>query len=606
MTSSCRQLAVLAALTGAFAATGAEPAHAAVTCSFASGALTIQSGAELDSATIVRSGDNIVVRKGNNTPIDCGAQATVTNTHVIAHADSSGGETYFTIDLRGGPFTPGYVNEPGDSDEIDIQANLGDGADRLYVWGSPGDDFMRLGQTATGFGVNLNADAESAPGQSPNSDADIRGVEHAVVLAGTGNDRVLAGGGPEFSGPLGLRIEINAGPGDDRLAGGNGPDHFLDDTGSDEVRGGAGDDSMMEQGPNGENDVFDGGPGVDSLAWFEFEGALRVDLRLAGPQDTGAGGRDTLSALESVFTSESDDLVIGTDAANELDTAEGNDVILGLGGDDLISAGEGNDTASYAIPPFGVRRGVNVDLMRNGFDHDTGGAGVDRLDSVANVIGSPFADVLAGNQAANRLEVRDGTGDTVSCDMDQDVVVADVEGTDVVAGDCETVQFDIRPDTRIDSGPPSLTRDATPSFAFFASKDGATFECSLDGGAFRACPSGTPLAPVTDGAHALRVRARDLLGALDLSPAERAFSVDTIRPRIGRARLSRGGRLRYRLSEAARVKVVVRRPGKARTVLRHGSKGANGLKIRRAGARVTLVATDAAGNRSRPVRLRIG
>jgi hypothetical protein len=79
-----------------------DAADADVTCSFsASGALTIQSGQAIDSATIVRSGNNIVV-KDSQSPVGCGGQPTVFNTHVIAHSDNSGGESYFTIDLRGG------------------------------------------------------------------------------------------------------------------------------------------------------------------------------------------------------------------------------------------------------------------------------------------------------------------------------------------------------------------------------------------------------------------------------------------------------------------------------------------------------------------------
>jgi len=603
--NSRRLLAALAALCALCAAVGARPAAAAVTCNFTGGALTIASSAVFDEARIVRSGDNIVVSKGQ-TPVNCGAQATVHNTHVIAHSDNSGGESYFTIDLRGGPFTPGATDEPGNSDEIDIQAQMGSGEDRLYVWGGPGADFWRAGRTLNGSGLNLNADAESAPGETPNSDVDLRDTELLVLLPGAGDDRVLASGGTEFAGPLATRVEINGDAGDDQLVGGNGPDHFLDGPGRDNVNGGANNDSITEYGPTGEDDVFSGGPGSDEIAWAEFSAPMRVDLRIPGRQDTGAGGRDVLTGFESASTSDGDDVLIGTDGDNDLSTGDGDDLVAGLGGADRISAGDGNDTASYATPVAGVSQGVTVDLSKQGIDQDTGGAGIDRLDGVANLIGSPFADRLSGNQANNRFEIRDGTGDTVACAAGADSVLADVDGTDAIDGACETVELDFRPDTRIDAGPASLTRDATPSFSFSATKAGSSFECSLDAAAFGTCASVHTLARLRDGAHTLRVRSRDLLGALDLSPAEYAFSIDTTRPRITRARVSSGGRLGFRLSEKATVRIALRGSKRAKAIRAGAALPPAILKTIARGGRVTLTATDRAGNRSKPVRLLAG
>jgi hypothetical protein len=600
-------LVALAAAFALFAAAGASPAHAAVTCSFSSGALTIQSSAPIDDARIVRSGDNIVVTKGQNA-VSCGAQATVHNTHVIAHADNSGGESYFTIDLRGGPFSPGETDEPGTSDEIDIQAQMGDGpGDRLYVWGGPGDDFWRAGRTDQGVGVNLNAELESGAGETPNSDVDLRDNELMVLLPGDGNDRVLASGGPEFDGPLPTRVEINGGEGDDQLAGGNGRDHFFDGPGNDRVNGGADNDSVGDYGPVTGDDVFEGGPGSDEIYWGDLSADMRVDLRISGRQDTGAGGRDVVTGFESASTSNGNDVLIGTDGDNDLSTGDGDDLVAGLGGADRIDAGDGNDTASYATVPAGITQGVRVDLSKVGVDQDTGGAGTDRLEGIANLIGSPFADELSGSQGDNRLEVRDGTGDRVSCSAGADTVVADVEGTDAIAAECEAVQLDFRPETQIDAGPPSLTNDATPSFRFSATKPGSTFECSLDGGAFEACSSTHTPASLANGAHSIRVRSRDMLGALDLSPAERTFSIDTRAPRITRARIAGGARLSYRLSEKATVRVAA---GRA-VVVRRGAKGAQRIALGRAaerhlarGGRITVTATDRAGNRSKRVNVR--
>jgi Ca2+-binding RTX toxin-like protein len=607
--STSRTRALLAAFVAACALLAAghvAPADAAVTCQFsAGGALTIQGNAVHDAPKIVRSGDNILVGKDWYGPgVTCsGGQATVHNTHVIAYSDGSGDATSFLIDLRGGRFTPGQVNEPGDTDEIDIQANLGSGLDdRLYIWGSDGGESMRLGQTANGAGVNLNAGAESVPGATPDVDVDLRGAEMGILYAGTGNDRYLASGGPEFSGPFPVRIDANGEAGDDEIVGGDGPDNITDGPGNDVVRGGANDDGIVEWGQAGD-DTFDGGPGSDRMAWAQFTDPIRVDLRITARQDTGAAGRDSVADFENVSTSEGNDVLIGTDGPNVLSTGDGDDLILGLGGTDKMQGGQGQDTASYAIPPAGVTQGVNVSLFKQGVVQDTGGAGIDQLEGIQNLTGSPYADTLTGNDGDNKFEVRDGQGDTVVCNNGVDSVVADAEGTDDVNDDCDQIDFDVRPDTRIDAGPSGLIRDRTPSFRFSATKDGSSFECSIDGGPFIACAGAQTLGRLPNGAHVLRVRAKDLLGAVDLSPAERTFSVDGSRPRISRVRILAGGRIQLRLSEAATLKVVIRGSGRVRKLTRKGITGLNRIpaKIARGSHRITITATDAAGNRSRRV-----
>ena len=598
-------LVAVAAACTLFAAGNVASADAAITCQFSTGgALSIQGSAAVDAAKIVRSGDNILVGRDWSGPgVTCsGGQATVYNTHVIAYTGSSD-STSFLIDLRGGPFTPGQVDEPGNTDEIDIQANFGTGSDdRLYVWGSDGGESIRLGQTANGAGVNLNAGPESAGGATPDVDVDVRGADMGILYAGKANDRLLGSGGPEFSGPFPVRIDANGDAGDDEIVGGNGPDNITDGPGNDVVRGGANDDSVYEWGIAGD-DIFDGGPGSDSVGWAEFTDPIRVDLRITRPQDTGAAGRDSVASFENASTSEGNDVLIGTDGSNYLSTGDGDDLILGLGGDDRIRGGADEDTVSYAVAPVGIRRGVNVSLSRLGVAQDTGGAGVDELEGIQNLIGSPFADRLTGNDGVNKFEVRDGRGDVLICKGGVDNVVSDVEGTDGLDADCDQVDFDIRPDTRIEDGPNGLIRDRTPSFRLGATKEGSTFECSIDGGPFIACGGSHTPERLADGAHTLRVRAKDVFGAVDLSPVERTFSVDATRPRISRLRILAGGRVGLRLSESAQVKIVVRGKGQARKLTRTGSAGLNRLpaKVARGARRITIVATDAAGNSSRRV-----
>jgi len=85
------------------------------------------------------------------------------------------------------------------------------------------------------------------------------------------------------------------------------------------------------------------------------------------------------------------------------------------------------------------------------------------------------------------------------------------------------------PETTIDAGPAGLGRSPSATFRFSADEE-ATFACSLDGAPFAACSPPLELHDLADGSHTLLVRATDLAGNTDGSPASRAWQVDTIPP----------------------------------------------------------------------------
>jgi uncharacterized protein (TIGR03382 family) len=84
-------------------------------------------------------------------------------------------------------------------------------------------------------------------------------------------------------------------------------------------------------------------------------------------------------------------------------------------------------------------------------------------------------------------------------------------------------------DTRIVSGPPSLSGSASAQFGFESNNASATFECSLDGAAFAACSNPATFSALTDGTHTLAVRAR-AGGQVDPTPATWTWRVDTTAP----------------------------------------------------------------------------
>ncbi len=85
------------------------------------------------------------------------------------------------------------------------------------------------------------------------------------------------------------------------------------------------------------------------------------------------------------------------------------------------------------------------------------------------------------------------------------------------------------PNTTITGGPAGPTSDTTPTFSFTSTEAG-TFECRIDAAAFSGCSSPFTPAALGEGPHTFEVRAIDLAGNVDASPATRPFTVDTTPP----------------------------------------------------------------------------
>jgi hypothetical protein len=88
-----------------------------------------------------------------------------------------------------------------------------------------------------------------------------------------------------------------------------------------------------------------------------------------------------------------------------------------------------------------------------------------------------------------------------------------------------------RPKTRIVSGPSGVVHRSKATFTLDANEDEVTYECSLDGNAFRACASTVSFRGLAAGEHTFRARARDDAGNVDQTPARREWTiVDTSSP----------------------------------------------------------------------------
>ena len=83
---------------------------------------------------------------------------------------------------------------------------------------------------------------------------------------------------------------------------------------------------------------------------------------------------------------------------------------------------------------------------------------------------------------------------------------------------------DLQPDTEITAGPPASTLDTSATFAFRANQ-AASFQCALDAGPFEPCASPRRIDGLGTGSHSLQVRAVDIYGAVDASPATQTWTV---------------------------------------------------------------------------------
>lgn len=345
-----------------------------------SGILTVTMSTDGDSATLARSGDQILL---NGAACE---GATTSFTELIQVLDLSGGSTTLTVDLSGGPFAPGRVDEAGDSDEIEIDADLGGGdGDVIAISGSGADDHLVLGS----LGANLN------PDEADGLDADLSsaGADSWVLQGFGGNDRLSAWGSPETGGPLAQGVLLDAGNGADTLLGGTGAD------------------------------TFNGGDGFDTADYEARSQDLTITVG-AGANDGASGEADDVQGtVESVSTGSANDTVTGDGSSELLIGGAGNDRLTGGNGADELRGLAGTDT---------VDGGANDDLLVGGEGNDT-------------ELGGGYNDVFSQNPAA---EYRSTGGPVAIPDTGAATSTVDVSGAGAQVWDVN-VRLDIEhPDTR--------------------------------------------------------------------------------------------------------------------------------------------------------------
>ena len=387
-------------------------AAAAVTVNLATTGQQNTLGAGLDTLTSIESligsafndtltgdsGGNILEGGAGNDAIDggagtdtasyAGAAAAVTvNLATTGQQNTLGAglDTFTSIEsLIGSAFNDTLIGDSGDN-------ILEGGAGNDTIVGGAGTDTASYAGAATGVTVTLATSAQQntvgAGLDTLSNIEDLIGSAFDDTLTGNSGDNAIEGGaGTDTASYAGAAagVAVNLATTTQQNTVGAGLDTL---TNIENLIGSAFDDTLT--GNSGAN-TLDGGGGNDAVSYADAAAGVTVSLALTGQQDTVGAGLDTLSNIENLIGSASNDTLTGDSGDNTIEGGAGNDIIDG---------GAGTDTASYA----GATADVWVSLVLTG-QQNTRGAGVDKLIGIENLIGSAGNDLLVGTRGDNILD----------------------------------------------------------------------------------------------------------------------------------------------------------------------------------------------------------
>ena len=399
--------------------------------------------------------------------------------HVQVNSDAAG--DFIVVACAGGVVSPLATPSIACGDVTSIGASLGHGSDNLNLTAVGPATFPQLSQ------VNVNLGDDNQGDDDGVADT-FNGSQFRDVVAAGDDDLVIAGPGDD--------LVTDAGS----ASGGDGDDVLLN---ARAAQGGPGDDRIVNLPGIG---PYDGGTGYDR-AVLDLSTSDLGGLVLFG--DTYTDTSTTITIFDGVTTVQGVAATTGFEQMN-IDLPSG-------------SAGQHYELDGSAFSGRSVLgTGNGNDLVRTGPGPDDlqAGAGNDNIDS------GPGADIVNAGNGNDTVGVRDGSQDLVDCGGGTDTVTADA--VDVLTG-CESVSLPApaAPETGKVSGKKKVVKGAKATFTFSSPVAGATFECAVDKGAFKACSSPFKLKTkkLKTGKHTLLVRAVQPAGNVDASPSSYKFKV---------------------------------------------------------------------------------
>jgi Ca2+-binding RTX toxin-like protein len=139
---------------------------------------------------------------------------------------------------------------------------------------------------------------------------------------------------------------IDLGGGADHFNGGAKAETVRDAAGDDTYKFGSGNDTYIAfNGSGSNNDIVNGGKGIDTYDGSNAVGFLTVNLNT----HTTAGdvGSDTVTNFENVIGGDGGCSLTGSSGANSLIGGSDNDNLTGLGGRDILTGGADGDTFRF-------------------------------------------------------------------------------------------------------------------------------------------------------------------------------------------------------------------------------------------------------------------
>jgi RTX calcium-binding nonapeptide repeat (4 copies) len=169
----------------------------------------------------------------------------------------------------------------------------------------------------------------------------------------------------------------------DVLFGSTGDDNITGGPGNDELGGGAGDDFFFEGqgGPSGADSIH-GADGDDRVSYAGRSNGVNVSLDNVRNDGEPGEGDLVFANVENITAGNGNDILVGSNVANDLQGFGGIDTLHGLGGNDTLQLGSNSDFA------FG---GANNDVILAGDgERDTINCGENtdtaNRDSVENLV----------------------------------------------------------------------------------------------------------------------------------------------------------------------------------------------------------------------------